>query len=101
MKAAEENSYVIGGIEYIGGLEFSAVIIIGADSDKFPEQSNYNGESLHFINYSSFNKLYVAITRAKYQVAFVTEKTQKLSPLLETAYREGLVIQDDELASTL
>ncbi|MCS4274702.1 MULTISPECIES: UvrD-helicase domain-containing protein [Raoultella] len=99
--ASEENAYVIGGMEYIGGLEFSAVIIIGADSDKFPEQSSYNGESLHFINYSSFNKLYVAITRAKYQVAFVTEKTQKLSPLLETAYREGLIIQDDELANTL
>ncbi|WAH51799.1 ATP-binding domain-containing protein [Pseudescherichia vulneris] len=100
-KASEKNLYVIGGMEYIGGLEFSAVIIVGADSDKFPEQSSYNGESLHFINYSSFNKLYVAITRAKYQVAFVTEKTQKLSPLLETAFREGLVIQDDELSNII
>ncbi|HCM9734439.1 TPA: DNA helicase UvrD [Enterobacter kobei] len=99
--ASEKNSYVIGGMDYIGGLEFSAVVIVGADSDKFPGQSTYNGESLHFINYSSFNKLYVAITRAKYQVAFVTEKTQKISPLLETAFREGLVIQDDELSNII
>ena len=34
-KAAEDNLYIIGGMEYIGGLEFSAVIIIGADADKF------------------------------------------------------------------
>lgn len=101
LKASEKNLYIIGGIDYIGGLEFSAVIIVGADSDKFPEQSIYNGESPHFINYSSFNKLYVAITRAKYQVAFVTEKTQKISSLLETAYREGLVIQDDELSAII
>ncbi|MCF2354917.1 UvrD-helicase domain-containing protein [Klebsiella pneumoniae] len=75
--AATNNLYVIGGMDYIGGLEFSVVVIVGADSDKFPEQSTYTGESLHFINYSSFNKLYVAITRAKYQIAFIAEKTQK------------------------
>ncbi|EJW0428641.1 DNA helicase UvrD, partial [Escherichia coli] len=45
-KAAEDNLYIIGGMEYIGGLEFSAVIIIGADADKFPEKRNYDGESL-------------------------------------------------------
>ncbi len=75
--AATNNLYVIGGMDYIGGLEFSVVVIVGADSDKFPEQSTYTGESLHFINYSSFNKLYVAITRAKYQIVFIAEKTQK------------------------
>ncbi|WP_407244528.1 UvrD-helicase domain-containing protein, partial [Klebsiella pneumoniae] len=74
--AATNNLYVIGGMDYIGGLEFSVVVIVGADSDKFPEQSTYTGESLHFINYSSFNKLYVAITRAKYQIVFIAEKTQ-------------------------
>ena len=100
-KAAEDNLYIIGGMEYIGGLEFSAVIIIGADADKFPEKRNYDGESLHFINYSSFNKLYVAITRGLYEVAFVTEKTQKISPLLETACEEGLFRFDDDLANTL
>ncbi|MGY3311237.1 superfamily I DNA/RNA helicase [Pantoea ananatis] len=99
--AANQNQYVIGGMDYIGGLEFSAVIIIGADADKFPEQSTYSGESPHFINYSSFNKLYVAITRAKYQVAFINEKTQKVSPLLETAVNEGLLIHDDNLAEKL
>lgn len=99
--AAEKDQYIIGGMDYIGGLEFSAVIIIGADSDKFPEQSTYSGESLHFINYSSFNKLYVAITRAKYQVAFITEKTQKISPLLETAVREGLLTYENDISEKI
>ena len=85
-------------MEYIGGLEFSAVIIIGADADKFQRKRNYDGESLHFINYSSFNKLYVAITRAKYQVAFCDwRKPRKISPLLETACEEGLIRYDDDL----
>ncbi|ELT18055.1 hypothetical protein VCHC78A1_01529 [Vibrio cholerae HC-78A1] len=101
LNASENNLYIIGGIDYIGGLEFSVVIIIGADADKFPEQANHLGESHHFINYSSFNKLYVAITRAKYQVAFITEKTQKISPLLETAIQEGLLVYDNELTSML
>lgn len=99
--AATNNLYVIGGMDYIGGLEFSVVVIVGADSDKFPEQSTYTGESLHFINYSSFNKLYVAITRAKYQIVFIAEKTQKISPLLETAVTEGLLIYNDELSNRL
>lgn len=99
--AATNNLYVIGGMDYIGGLEFSVVVIVGADSDKFPEQSTYSGESLHFINYSSFNKLYVAITRAKYQIVFIAEKTQKISPLLETAVTEGLLTYNDELSNRL
>lgn len=99
--AATNNLYVIGGMDYIGGLEFSVVVIVGADSDKFPEQSTYTGESLHFINYSSFNKLYVAITRAKYQIAFIAEKTQKISPLLETAVNEGLLTYNDELSNRI
>ncbi|EIX9495063.1 UvrD-helicase domain-containing protein [Klebsiella pneumoniae] len=99
--AATNNLYVIGGMDYIGGLEFSVVVIVGADSDKFPEQSTYTGESLHFINYSSFNKLYVAITRAKYQIVFIAEKTQKISPLLETAVTEGLLTYNDELSNRL
>lgn len=97
-KAEEKDQYIIGGIDYIGGLEFSAVIIIGADHDKFPEKSIYSGESIHFINYSSFNKLYVAITRAKYQVVFINEKTQKISPLLETAVREGLLSYNNDIS---
>lgn len=99
--AATNNLYVIGGMDYIGGLEFSVVVIVGADSDKFPEQSTYTGESLHFINYSSFNKLYVAITRAKYQIVFIAEKTQKISPLLETAVTEGLLTYNDDLSNRL
>lgn len=99
--AATNNLYVIGGMDYIGGLEFSVVVIVGADSDKFPDQSTYTGESLHFINYSSFNKLYVAITRAKYQIVFIAEKTQKISPLLETAVTEGLLTYNDELSNRL
>ena len=99
--ALEKDLFVMGGIDYIGGLEFSAVIIVGADLDKFPEKSRYYDESIHFINYSSFNKLYVAITRAKYQVAFISEKTQRISSLLEAAINAELLIYDNELSNII
>lgn len=91
-EAKESKSYIMGGMDYIGGLEFSAAIVVGIDNDKFPESSHLSGESNHFINYSAFNKLYVAITRAKDEVVFLHEKTKKISHLLDSAIKEGLVI---------
>ena len=99
--ASKNDQFIIGGMEYIGGLEFQAVIILGIDNDKFPEPSSYSGESSHFVSYSSFNKLYVAITRAKNEIAFICEKTQKISFLLDTAIEEGLVVINQELSSSL
>lgn len=99
--ASKNNQFIIGGMEYIGGLEFPAVIILGIDNDKFPEPSSYSGESSHFVSYSSFNKLYVAITRAKNEIAFISEKTQKISFLLDTAIEEGLIVIDQELSNSI
>ncbi|WP_447888538.1 UvrD-helicase domain-containing protein [Serratia fonticola] len=99
--ANENSSYIIGGMEYVGGLEFTAVIIVGIDSDKFPTPSSYTGESSHFVSYSSFNKLYVAITRAKNEVAFIHEKTQKISSLLENSLEEGLIIYNHDLSAKI
>ncbi|AWH87332.1 UvrD-helicase domain-containing protein [Limnobaculum parvum] len=99
--AASSNSYIIGGMEYIGGLEFPAIIILGIDDDKFPRKSANTGESSHYLNYSAFNLLYVAITRAKYEVAFIHEKTQRISELLDSALSEGLVIYDEDLSKDI
>lgn len=89
--AQRSNSYIIGGIDYVGGLEFQAVIVVGADRDKFPKKSSLSGESNHFVRYSSFNQLYVAITRAKYVVAFIIDKSKGYSDVLSTAITENLI----------
>jgi superfamily I DNA/RNA helicase len=91
----EKNSdfFVISEVDYVGGLEFDAVVILGVDKGKFPRKGNFKGEAAHFITYSSINKLYVAITRAKYICSFLVDKSEGISPLLSNAIEQGFLIQ--------
>lgn len=90
-KAENEDSFLIGGIDYIGGLEFPAVVIAGIDKDRFPPKMSTNGESSHYLKYSAFNRLYVAITRAKFTVAFINDKSKGVSETINAALSEGLI----------
>ncbi|WP_318486189.1 UvrD-helicase domain-containing protein [Photobacterium leiognathi] len=90
INALDYDKYIIGGMDYIGGLEFDAVVITGIDKDKFPNKGNGN-ESNHFLTYSAYNQLYVAVTRAKYAVAFICDRTKGISPIINVALEEGLI----------
>ncbi len=79
------NKYVIGGIDYVGGLEFDAVIILGIDKGRVPPIKELERDSFHFLNYAWHNRLYVAVTRAKYSVLLLGDKNRGMSPLLESA----------------
>ncbi|OOE62980.1 UvrD-helicase domain-containing protein [Salinivibrio kushneri] len=92
INANEKDKYIVGGMDYIGGLEFDAVVIVGIDKDKLPNRGSGN-ESHHFLTYSAYNQLYVAITRAKYTVAFISNKTKGTSSMISVALEEGLIIQ--------
>lgn len=97
VKTAEsESKYLIGGMDYIGGLEFSAVVIVGADSDKFPPRSRLTGETSHYLLYASYNRLYVAITRARCVVAILSESTKGISETLAIAIEHGLLHKQKE-----
>lgn len=87
--AFSQNSYVIGDIDFIGGLEFDYVIIIGVDDQRVPPKSK--SEAFHFINYAWHNRLYVAITRAKYGVFLMGNKVYGESPILESAVNLKLI----------
>lgn len=56
--------FLIAGIDYVGGLEFDGVIIVGVDKGRVPPvvSDNYT-ESSHFLNYAWHNRMYVAVTR--------------------------------------
>lgn len=83
----DSQRYVIGDIDYIGGLEFQYVIIVGIDAHTVPPMnaSDESEGSLMYIKYSWFNRLYVALTRAKYGVSLIGCKLYGISPLLEGA----------------
>lgn len=82
-KAEKHNRYVIGYIDYIGGLEFDAVVIVGVDKGRVPQVTS--SESRIYQNYEWHNRMYVAITRAKYAVVIMGNKSRTPSSLLQNA----------------
>lgn len=80
------NKFVVGGIDYVGGLEFDAVVIVGVDKGRVPPIIlENNADSFHFQNYAWHNRMYVAITRAKYSILLLGDKSRGESPLFESA----------------
>ena len=91
-QATKNNRFILAGIDYVGGLEFDGVIICGADKGRVPpNQSESVTEASHFTNYAWHNRMYVAVTRAKYAVVFMGEKSRGISPLLESSVHNGSI----------
>ena len=89
-EAKDNNKYILSSIEYVGGLEFNAVIILGVDEGRVPP-SGATRESFHYMNYMWHNKMYVAVTRAKYAVFCVGLITRGISPILESAVNSEIL----------
>ena len=90
MDAEKHNRYVVGYIDYVGGLEFCAVVIVGVDKGRVPPISSL--ENKIYQNYEWHNRMYVAITRAKYAVVLIGNKTRTVSNLLQKAIQNDKVI---------
>lgn len=88
--AKDNNKYILSSIDFVGGLEFNAVVILGVDEGRVPP-SGTSRESFHYMNYMWHNKLYVAVTRAKYAVFCVGLKTRGISPILESAINSEIL----------
>lgn len=81
-KAQEGNKFVLSQIEYVGGLEFDAVVIIGVDEGRVPPIKTSQTEAYHVITYAWHSRMYVAVTRAKYAVKILGDKSRGPSTLL-------------------
>ena len=90
-KAQNGNKFVVCGIDYVGGLEFDVVFILGVDKSRVPPEGNYNGEHYQFNNYAWHNRMYVAISRAKYYVAIYGNSSNGISSVLETAISNKII----------
>ncbi|MBY4615696.1 MULTISPECIES: UvrD-helicase domain-containing protein [Rhizobium] len=90
--AKKSGQLVLGHADYVGGLEFLAVVVAGLDHGRVPPAGDQTSESSkNFLSYSSHNRLYVAISRAKYRLEFIGEKARGPSKLIEPAIRANLV----------
>ena len=86
-RALKEKAFILSMPEYIGGLEFHGVILIGVDGLHVPPMAGED-VSRKYLMFSAFNKLYVSITRAKYRVVLIGVKEHGLSPCLEYSIKE-------------
>lgn len=84
-KAKEENKFVLSQIDYVGGLEFDAVVIIGVDDGRVPPIKKSRDEAYHIISYAWHSKLYVAVTRARYAVKLLGDISRGPSSLLHSS----------------
>ncbi|MBB6004521.1 UvrD-helicase domain-containing protein [Arcicella rosea] len=91
--ATKSNRFLVSGIDYVGGLEFDGTIIVGVDKSRVPPTLvDSFTESSHFLNYAWHNRMYVAVTRAKYAVILMGERSRGPSKLLETAIENKILL---------
>lgn len=84
-RSRNNNSYILAGIDYIGGLEFDYVIIVGVDESRVPPQRLQKRNNFHFDNYAWHRRMYVAITRGRHGVLLIGNKIEGKAYMLENA----------------
>lgn len=91
-QAKTKNDYIIAMADYVGGLEFDAVILVGVDKGRLPrEDRSISSASKTFQNYTAHNRMYVAITRATKVVKILGDSRRGVSPLFINAIEQKTV----------
>jgi hypothetical protein len=91
-QAKSLGQFVMGHVDYVGGLEFSGAILVGVDDGRVPPVRNENREeSKNFLSYASHNRLYVAITRAKFRIELLGVDSRGPSALLMAAINSRIL----------
>ena len=91
-RAAQSGRFVLCAPDYVGGLEFSGVVLVGIDQGRVPpEEMVANAGSAAFLSYQAHSRLYVAITRARYRVEVLGSAERGVSILLNSAMSGGAI----------
>lgn len=91
-KAEKSGHFVLAHADFVGGLEFNAVVIVGVDKGRVPyEGETTDSNSRSFASYAAHNRLYVAASRAKYALCLLGERARGASDILRGAAVNGLV----------
>lgn len=94
-RAKETGRFILSLPDYVGGLEFDGVVLVGVDEGRFPPKTvSQRSESKAYMTYSAHNRLYVAISRARYRVVIMGTKERGASPLLGAAFASEALIRD-------
>lgn len=94
--ARQASHFVIAHADYVGGLEFAGVILVGIDAGRVPPAAgDGSNSSRNYLSYAAHNRLYVSVTRAKYRVEILGEKARGPSPILIPAIKSDLLMVED------
>ncbi|BAB51913.1 3'-5' exonuclease [Mesorhizobium japonicum] len=86
-RAKTTGRFVLSLPNYVGGLEFDGVVLVGVDEGRAPPLlTSQRSESKAYMTFSAHNKLYVAISRARYRVAILGTKERGASSILRGAF---------------
>jgi hypothetical protein len=98
-RAEQSGRFVLSTPEFIGGLEFEGAILMGVDEGRVPPGKTADTiDSLNYLSYASHNRLYVAITRARYRVEVLIVGERGPSSLLKSAIASGYLSGIDSTA---
>ena len=91
-KAESSGHFVLGHVDFVGGLEFDAVVVVGVDKGRVPfEGITEDSNSRSFMSYVAHNRLYVACSRARYALNLLGNKSRGPSQLLHGAAINGII----------
>lgn len=84
----EKNSLVLSTPENINGLEFNGVILVGVDEGRVPITSQ-SDISENFMRFKALNQLYLACSRARFQVRILGNLSRGISSCLNYSLENG------------
>ena len=89
-RAKSTGRFVLFLPDYVGGLEFDGVVLVGVDEGRVPPSPDgQHAQSKAYLTFAAHNKLYVAVTRARYQVAILGVQARGPSAILKGALDAG------------
>lgn len=97
IRQAEKSGHmVLGHADFVGGLEFNVVVVVGVDKGRVPKEGETeNSNSRSFASYAAHNRLYVASSRARYALDVLGVQSRGPSELLTVAAGNGLIDGSD------
>ena len=96
-RATRAGRFVLCAPDYVGGLEFNGVVLVGVDAGRVPpEETASRAGSAAFLSYQAHSRLYVAITRARYRVEILGTLERGPSDLLRLAFERGAIRRSGE-----
>jgi superfamily I DNA/RNA helicase len=81
---------------HIGGQEFDAVLIVGAEQGMFPPRVLDNDALASAVEQQSLRELYISVTRARHRVVVALSRGATITPVLGEAQKAGLIASGAE-----